>query len=230
MFKRFGHVCKPTDFEDLQPTDPKLIAKKSPIKKSLTNQMVFFPSSSDIFVENMPDYVNVCKKIIAQGHEVFFTTKPTMASITTFVSLFPVDQKEKIQVFVTISTDDDSVLRKFEPYTPLFEERIQVVRFLIQSGFHVNIMMEPYLSDPIRLLSKLPPGLNVAIGEMNYAAGMTVPAGRPPLDHKYLDDLYSDENVRRLYEFIKDKPNVYLKHHSIDHVLKLTSAGASGKA
>jgi DNA repair photolyase len=74
-------------------------------------------------------------------------------------------------IFVTITTDNDQILRQFEPHTSLYEERIAVIRYLVEHGFNTNVMMEPYLSDPIpvinHVLTLIGNGI-IAVGGMNY--------------------------------------------------------------
>lgn len=163
MFARFGRQCQLVDMEDLMPTDPKLVNHR---------KMIFFPSSSDIFVENAKDYVSVCHQIIDAGHEVFFATKPSIQSITAIDRYLGDQYKSKMVIFVTITTDDDQILRQYEPYAPLYEERVNVIRFLVDRGYNVNIMMEPYLSDPRPMLDQLLPIIGhgiIAVGGMNYS-------------------------------------------------------------
>ena len=68
MFARFGRACETPKIEDLMPVDHKKVNQRwTPSQR----KVIFFPSTSDIFVENAVDYVNVCRKIIDAGHESF---------------------------------------------------------------------------------------------------------------------------------------------------------------
>lgn len=229
MFARFGRQCQKVDMEDIMPTDPKLVRHSwTRVTQSGNRKMIFFPSSSDIFVENAKDYVSVCKKIIDAGHEVFFATKPTMQSMTAIVAELEQlgeQYKSKMVIFVTITTDDNNMLRLFEPYTSLFEERVNVIKFLVEKGYNTNIMMEPYLSDPIPIIEKLKPLINgiVAVGCMNYTAQVKFAEDENKNKelHQYLDQLYQPTNIKVLYNYVKTHDGVYLKHHTIDAVIKL---------
>lgn len=79
MFERWGRKCTPVPIENCMPMDMTRVNKKW--KKTVNREMIFFPSSSDIFYENAKEYVGVCKNMIDAGHEVFFATKPTMKTM-----------------------------------------------------------------------------------------------------------------------------------------------------
>lgn len=229
MFARFGRHCQSVDIEDLMPTDPKLVNHNWTRAGESTRKMIFFPSSSDIFVENARDYVCVCKKIIDAGHEVFFATKPSMKSMSAIVEEFDLlgkEYKSKLFIFVTITADDNKILRMFEPHAPLYEERVNVIQFLVEHEYNVNVMMEPYLVNPIPVIDKLLPMIDqgiIAIGGMNYTP--QVKFTDDPVKNveirEYLNQLYQSTNIQELYEYVKLHPNVYLKHLTIDAIIKL---------
>jgi DNA repair photolyase len=229
LFQRWGNTLTMVDIEDVMPVDCKKVNKSWSPTNNVGRTMYFFPSTSDVFEENAQDYVTVCSRIIDAGHEVFFVTKPTMRSIQAIVNAFKSTARyelyrQKMVVFVTISTDDDQILRRFEPCSSLFEERIQVLRYLISEGFNTNVMMEPYLSDPIPVIEKLQPFDGViAVGRMNYTNNIHFDSD-PQKDlelKQYLANLYTPTNYRRLWEYVKDRPSIYLKKDSIDALLKM---------
>lgn len=113
-------------------------------------------------------------------------------------------------------------MKDFEPFASTFEERIEVLNYLKQHEFNVNIMMEPYLSDPIKLSTKLlkilPPTGIIAIGQMNYMSNIKM----TPQQKEYLEELYSDANVKKLWKFTKERDDVYLKKDSTKRVMSST--------
>ncbi|MCK9609182.1 MAG: hypothetical protein M0R33_22330 [Methylomonas sp.] len=236
MFRRFGRVCKTPSIEEPMPVNQKSIDTVWSKAANSKRKMMFFPSSSDIFAENMRDYVSVCRKIIDAGHEILFITKASMASITAFVREFeqqmqPIDNyKPKIVIFITVTTNVDAILRKFEPYAPLYQERIGAIIHLIEHRFNVNVIIEPYLSDPIAIIQEVEPILHnhggiITVGQMNYTAAMML--NRDPAKDKelkdYLAELYSPANIIRLWKFAEDKPNIFLKKDSVGALLKTIS-------
>lgn len=238
MFKRFGHECTQVDIEDIMPTDPKQVNKRwTKVTDSSRKEMYFFPSSSDIFYENMEEYVVVAKKIIDAGHEIMFVTKPTIRSMTKFDEVFkqlPPMYKSKLYIYVTITTNLDEISDMFEPNTSKYTERLQVIRFLMDNHYNVNVMMEPYLSDPIPMISELSLILNssvnygnnssiIAVGKMNYSKSMTFSedSERNRKIVAYLENLYNPKTYMPLWKFIEPLPNIFLKPESIKELLKV---------
>jgi hypothetical protein len=232
MFKRWGRLCETPDIEDLMPTDPKNVRKSWTRSSPSGRKVYFFPSSSDIFEENASDYVSVCRKMIDAGHEIFFVTKPSMASIRAIVSEFDQPEyKSKMHVFVTITTDDDAILRKFEPFAPLYEERVSVIRYLIEQNFSTNVMMEPYLSDPMPIIDRLMPILAtqrdpdwvITIGKMNYSKSMILnqDVEKDSELKEYLEELYSARHLKQLWVCVKSDPHLFMKKDTVMSLLKL---------
>lgn len=229
MFARFGRHCQTVEIEDSMPTDAKLINHNwSKVSDQNQREMIFFPSSSDIFEENAVDYVKVCKKIIDAGHEIMYATKPTMKSITAVIGefeKFEPSYKSKLVIFIAVTTDDDKVLRMYEPYTSLFGERVEVIKFLVARGYNVNVFVEPYLSNPISIIDQLLPIIGkgiIAVGGMNYTKNIKFCEDQIKNSEliSYLDQLYNPENIKQLYQYVKIHSNVFMKKHTIEQVIK----------
>jgi DNA repair photolyase len=236
MFKRFGHVCQPVPMEDMMPVNQKTINKSwTPVSDLGQRKMVFFPSSSDIFVENAKDYVQVCLKILKSGHEVMFVTKPTLGSVraiahemeqTGEMDLF----RSKMAIFITITTNDPKLLKYLEPNASSYPERLEVIIELRQRGFHVNIMMEPYFSDPLQMIKELEslmdqndPNWVIAIGKLNYGGHMQLNPD-PEVDciiKNQLEKLYTPDNLLSLWEVVKNDPHLFFKKENNSALLKL---------
>ena len=235
MFARFGRNCIQTAMEDLMPVDKSKVSNVSPYGRLVAmpsdRKMVFFPSSSDIFQENAEDYVAACKKMIDAGHEIMYVTKTPKGAPEAVVAAFEkLEESEKYKramtIYITITSDDPAILDKFEPNAPKIEARLAALHYFALHGFHVNIMMEPYLSDPIpllpKLLAELPPDGIITVGKMNYTPQITFYE-----DHKqntellaYLDGLYNRENTMHMYEMVQDNPRLFLKKDSVMAVVK----------
>jgi hypothetical protein len=235
MLQRWADKSAPRhrvpDMEDLMPVDPKKVRKgwrlvKDPSKR----KMIFFPSTSDIFVENAKDYADVCHRIIDAGHEVLYITKPTVKSITAVcdaIEAFGPKYKKAMTIYITITTNDPELLHKFEPRAPSYAERLECVRMVGARGFDVNVIMEPYLSDPIpmlpELLAALPPTGTIAIGKMNYSPSIkfdeNILKDQAMMD--YLNELYhTDAHVMSLFREVTGNPRIFLKKDTILAVVK----------
>lgn len=230
MFARWKHKCDNIDIEELMPSDMKKVNKKWRRVEDDMRTMYFFPSTSDIFEETAKDYVTSCISIMKAGHEIMFVTKPTMKSISAVIQEFEkcaYNYKRQLVVFITVSTDDDTVLRKFEPNTSRFEERLNVIRFLTSIDINVNVISEPYLSNPISFIDKileiLPSNGIIALGKMNYKSNIRLNQD-DSIDNQlkqYLDELYSKKNVKKLWNNIKNNNRVLIKKTTFKDIVKL---------
>lgn len=229
MFKRWGRECKAPAIEDLMPTDKKKV--NAPWKSVIPSQrkMLFFPSTMDIFAENAADYVSTCRRIIDAGHEILFVTKPTIASITAIADGLEAagkKYKDRVAIYITITSSDDAVLGMFEPRASKYAERVACLRLLVERGFDANIMMEPYLSDPVplipQLVALLPPSGTLFVGKCNYSASFrfSEDSAVDSKMRKMLNEVYSDENVLKLYETVMRYPQVFFKKETALAVLK----------
>jgi hypothetical protein len=237
-----------TEVSQAQETNQAMITNQAkitqvwPLAKNEARQHIFFPSMSDVFVENVTDYLTIAQNIMNAGHEIMFTTKPTFEMIQEFIKQYQERglDKEKMHIFVTITTDDTTtipntnipLLKSMETNCPSYMERIKCIMYLIYNGFIVNVMMEPYLSDPVPIIDHLRPILHgrdnikrgggmIAIGKMKYAED-AVFHDDPDTDkqlHQYFSELYTRKNTEQIWNEIKDDDHIFLKMGSIDLLL-----------
>jgi DNA repair photolyase len=196
-----GNTEGPPDIEDYIdfPLDAKKLKKRW--RRAANPKMYFFPSSHDIFPENILDYLSVCYKMIDAGHEIMFVTKPHIKGIRTLCNNMELDYKDKFVIFLTITTNNDELLREWEPNAASYSERVKCLRLLHRNDFNVNVMMEPFLSNPVTFIKDLLPYTGIiAVGPMNYSKNM----GISPGEIKRLDALYSDKNIRKIYDDLSD--------------------------
>jgi DNA repair photolyase len=119
MDTRFGRKPKVLSIEDPFPSDAKRIAKKW--KCAENGRIYFFPSSHDIFEENMKDYISVAQKMIDAGHEIMFVSKRSVRATAKFIELCPKGIAGKIQCWTTLTTNDPDLLKYFEPNAPVIK-------------------------------------------------------------------------------------------------------------
>lgn len=226
------------DIEDVMPVDPAKVRKRQSAVSNVDREVYFFPSTSDIFVENAQDYVTACTHLIDAGHEIFFVTKPSIDRKTGLHSVREIVRiieqspkaaliKSKMAVFITITTDKNDLIGEYEPFASTYETRVEELGFLIAHGFNTNVMMEPYLSDPLPIINQLMPliesqGANgiFGVGRMNYTNNMPFVRDHPERK-EYLEKLYSKANTARIWEQIRHMPRVLPKKRTLIDILKM---------
>ena len=73
-----------------------------------------------------------------------------MRSMTAIVEAFErlpnVDfYRSKMIVFITVSTNDDTLINMFEGFASSYGERVAVINYLVEHHFYTNVMMEPFV-------------------------------------------------------------------------------------
>ena len=81
----------------------------------------------------------VLSSLLESGNEVLVTTKPNFSTIEKIVSRFHA-YKERMQFRFTITSLEDGLLKFWEPNAPLFQERIDSLKF----AFNGNLRDHAY--------------------------------------------------------------------------------------
>jgi DNA repair photolyase len=113
---------------------------------------------------------------------------------------------DRVEVGLTVTTDDESMRRLFEPHAPAVALRVKALRTLRERGVATYAFIGPVLPmNPKRLVRMLRPSVDdVLISRMNY---ITKTAGlyRKHGLHRWLDRAHLDEVVATLKDGFADK-------------------------
>lgn len=173
---------------------------------------VMFPTSHDITLESLNGCVTVLQKLLNAGNEVLITTKPRLDCIKTICKKF-VKKKGLIQFRFTITSRSDDLLKFWEPSAPLFEERIEALKFAFNKGYKTSVSIEPFLDeDPFILVELLFPYIteSIWIGKMNYVSTSRV---KPTAIEFYnrIEKINSKENLLKILEKAKNYDNSIIR-------------------
>ena len=152
---------------------------------------IMFPTSHDITKESLFHCLLVLKKLINAKNKVLITTKPKLSCIKKICNDF-YNIKETIQFRFTITSKNNNLLKFWEPNAPLFEERLESLKYAYKLGYKTSISIEPFLDeDPYGLINILIPYVteSIWIGKMNY-----IQANHPNSTER---NHYND--IRRIY-------------------------------
>ncbi|TKJ19800.1 MAG: hypothetical protein CEE43_14455 [Promethearchaeota archaeon Loki_b32] len=169
---------------------------------------IMFPTSHDITMESLSSCLIVLKKIIDAGNEILITTKPRLSCIKLICNDF-YKKKNSIQFRFTITSKNNELLKFWEPYAPLFKERIEALKFAYHKGYKTSVSIEPFLDeDPYTLVDILYPYIteSIWIGKMNYVFSKNK---TPKLInfYNYIDKINSKENLLRIFDMAKNYDN-----------------------
>jgi len=130
---------------------------------------VMFPSTHDLTPGNMIPCMKAIRLMLNHGHRLLIVSKPHLECIEAISREYG-SFRDKIMFRFTIGSDDDSVLKFWEPNAPSFHERLCSLELAYKAGFQTSISCEPMLDDHVeRLVDVLLPFVTDAvwIGKMN---------------------------------------------------------------
>jgi len=195
--------------------DEAKIRKKDVNKsRSLHDGRVGFPTSHDITPENLNDYLIVLGKLLKAGNEIMIISKPNLECIKSIcqASAF---FKNKILFRFTITAKSADILKFWEPNAPVYEERVQALKYAFDNGFQTSVSMEPMLefNRVQEMVGDMMPYITDALwfGKLNHIKSFDSPDKRLTEELKKVKGGQSDENIKHLYSIYKDNPKIKWK-------------------
>ena len=175
---------------------PELIRKE---RASVYGSRIFFSSATDPY-----QYLELKYRLSRRCLEELLKYKPSKLTLHTRSHLILQDL-ELIKAFngvarvgVSITTDDDSIRRQFEPNAPSIPRRLQLIQKLKEAGVDVYVSMSPLLPcDPARFVNLVSEyASSIWVGQMNYPEINN----RPELLEKYRDFFEPTAYSKTIYE------------------------------
>ncbi|MFX0073726.1 MAG: hypothetical protein ACFFAO_21820 [Candidatus Hermodarchaeota archaeon] len=170
------------------------------------NGRVMFPTSHDITKESLNGCLIVLNKLIKAKNKILITTKPVFEIIKKICHIFE-KNKDLIQFRFTITSNNNNILKFWEPEAPKFEERIEALKYAYMYGYRTSISIEPFLDkNPIPLIRVLIPYVteSIWIGKMNY-----IRINKIPQNFKNYYRLIREANTKRNLKIILRNLNVF---------------------
>jgi len=182
--------------------------------RSLHDGRVGFPTSHDITLENLEDYLTVLGKLLKAGNDVMIISKPNLECIKSIyqASAF---FKDKILFRFTITAKSTDILSFWESNAPVYEERVQALKYAFDNDFQTSVSMEPMLEfgRAQEMVEDMMPYITDALwfGKLNHIKSFDSPDKRLIEELKKVEDGQSDENIKHLYSIYKDNPKIKWK-------------------
>lgn len=216
--------------------------KKNELKRD--EKVIMFPSTHDIFDENVEQYLCVAKKMLDAGHSVLCVTKPRLNCMKKICDELKDysssgDKKGMIVFRFTIGSDDQKVLDYWEPYAPSYKERLQCLKYVYEKGFITSVSMEPLLSDPEQVIKDTLPYIRntIWIGYMNHMKQKDTLTHEDVWDEKKVVDIedatvagekyekyalktFPEKIIYKLVLKYKSNPKIYWKESVMKDLIK----------
>ena len=204
MAKRFGRVPeKGWEFPNLK--------SKVPLPR---NKKVMCFGTHDIDEHNIKEVIEVIMQLLDRGNQILIVSKPRIKPIQKLVAFF-LGYRDRIEFRFSIGSQNDEVLKYWEPNAPGYKERMECIKETSTHGFITSISCEPLLDNIIHmdsththyfgiplieeliLLNGVYPIKEIWIGAIQYMKG-------PELDYKAIYEGYkSNPRIRFKDSFFK---------------------------
>lgn len=176
---------------------------------------IMFPSSHDI----VPAFKNECffvlKKLLEVGNSVLITSKPHFKVIKELCNKF-VYFRDQIQFRFTITSINNDTIEFWEEGAPLFEERLNSLKYAYQMKYKTSVSIEPFLDrDPTLLVLKLYSFVSETLwlGKMNHIDKKNLTIEEKEHYHNIRKN-YTGNNIKKIinklikYEKIRYKDSI----------------------
>lgn len=179
--------------------------------------VVMFPSAHDVTPSNLAQSFCVLRKLLDAGNQVLIVSKPRLACIGYLGEMLK-EYLVQIEFRFTIGSTNDDVLRFWDREAPLFEKRLDCLKYTYYNHYVTSVSCEPYLDgSPLEVYEKTIDFCtgDFWLGKMNHfnkrvdLTGVTEEQMQRFVH--LLQKLIDDDHVRELYEIFKDKPRVRFK-------------------
>lgn len=226
MALRFGRIEHPDDWTRCE-------VRQEEVDKNRHHRQgtIMFPTTHDITPDTLQPCITVLTKLLKAGNQVLVVTKPHLFCIKEIHRLCT-ENITQILFRFTITADDESLLSYWEPHAPSFMERLEALKYAYQAGCRTSVSVEPMLDSPnvVRLFETLKPWVNdsIWIGKMNkIRMRVNIVTDEDEAQVCRIEGNQTDDDVRRIYEALKDEPKVKWKE-SFKSVLGLPLAEEAG--
>jgi len=177
---------------------------------------IMFPSSHDLFEENLEKAVYALNGLLKAGNTVLIVTKPRISVISELLYSFA-DYKDKILFRFTITTCDNTVKDYWEKNAPAIRERMICLYLAYSSGFKTSVSIEPFLDNTVvALVKNVHPYVtnDIWVGPMNFSH----------VPEEYIREVnqdlyYTKENLQTIKEMIDSLGFKNIRYK--DHFLKI---------
>jgi DNA repair photolyase len=207
--------------------------------------VIMYPSKHDINKDNIGDCFYIMRKMLrAKNVHVLWVTKPDYYVVKEFSKFFS-DYKEKIVTRLTMTTNDDEQISKWEGTASKSNERVKSIKLLYKKGFNTSISNEPsllpkmkgkdYINGQIAFIKSMLPYVRNQfwMGLMNHRS-INIHHGLPitkEIKEKY-DELYSyytKGNITEIVRKLHDNKKIYwkesIKKFMIDDIIHKNKRG-----
>ena len=125
------------------------VGKMERFKRSLDGKLIYMSSVTDPYqpIERKLKITRDLLKILAERHKPKLVVQTRSPLVVRDCNLFQSieDNGGRVQVNMTVTTDDEDIRRTFEPYCPSNSVRMRAIAEIVNAGIDACITMTPLL-------------------------------------------------------------------------------------
>lgn len=195
MKKFTGHIEPWGSFVDVKTNAPEVLRKQ--LKKAETGEIII-SSVTDPYQPVEAKYM-ITRKCLEALALFKFPVDILTKSPLVLRDIDIISKLKNAEVGLTITTDDDSMRKIFEPCAPPVHERIEALKKLYKAGIKTYVFIGPVLPmNPDSLAEKIKPFANsIIIDRMNYINKVKWLYEKHNIE-KWLDKEFADKIILRL--------------------------------
>ena len=197
---------------------------------------IMFPTTHDLTPNTLDACLRVLDHMLAPGNSVLITSKPRAECIRAVcdrLSEHNRDGSNLIMFRFTIGAMDDAILRYWDRNAPLFEDRLDSLKYAFRKGFRTSVSIEPMLDSDhvVALFRRLKPFVtnSIWVGKMNEVRRRVRIV--TPEDEQMVQRIeagQTDERVQSIFADLRHEPLARWKD-SFRKVLGLPMATEAGE-
>ena len=194
---------------------------------------IMFPSSHDITPSNIDLSIATIRMALDKNNSLLIVSKPHIDCIKRICNEFH-DFKKQILFRFSIGSANNETLRFWESDAPLYEERIESLKYAFNKGFETSISCEPMLDNQISVvIEEVLPYVtdSIWVGKMNKMLGRLKINGFTDKETRakatQLLEWQQDSEILKIYNRYKDHPKIKWKE-SIKKVVGIDISDVKG--
>jgi DNA repair photolyase len=187
---------------------------------------IMYPTAHDLTPQHLEAHVIFIRRQLEVGNTLLIVSKPHLECIERLCQEFA-EYKEHITFRFSIGSNDNQVLKFWEPGAPVFEERLEALRSAHAQGFITSVSIEPMLEGDVdTLIATVSPFVTdtIWLGKINRLKSILAVNGfkQPEILVRAngLISTQNDESIKGIYERYKENPKIRFKE-SIKKVVGL---------
>jgi len=196
---------------------------------------IMFPTRHDITLKNIDKIIIYLKRMLKNGNKVLIVSKPNFECIRKLTEELN-DFKDKILFRFTIGSNNNEILKFWEPNAPLYEERKKSLKLAFEKGFYTSVSAEPLLDleNVDILINDLKPFItdSLWIGKMNSPEKRIdysiLNENEKLFINKYLKILNNDETIKNIYNTYKNNTLIKWKE-SVKEIVGIELSKVAGE-